>query len=121
MLTAQARFRRRSLAWIGWVLPALGLLVIVFMWAYVLHSLEAERDRVVADSYARARSLNRAFEAYTERGGAQVVKVNGVVAEKLEHRGRGVEQPRRQCHWILKDASSSGAAIAVPRLRGVSI
>jgi diguanylate cyclase (GGDEF)-like protein len=93
MLTAQARFRRRSLAWIGWVLPALGLLVIVFMWAYVLHSLEAERGRVVADSYAKARSLNRAFEGYTERALTHVDQVSAFVAYNVEQRGRDVDLP----------------------------
>ena len=93
MLTAQARFRRRSLAWIGWCLPAIGVLVIAFMWAFVLHGLEAERARVVADAYAKARSLNRAFEEYTERALSQLDQISNFVAYGVEQRGRDVDLP----------------------------
>lgn len=93
MLTAQARFRRRSLAWIGWALPAVGLLVIGFTWAFVLHSLQSERARVVGDAFVKARSLNRAFEEYTERALSQLDQVSGFIAYSVGRSGRDVDLP----------------------------
>jgi len=91
MLSAQSRFRRRSLTSMVWLLPAWGLLLVGFMWALVLQNLAAERERVVADAFAKARGLNRAFEEYTERAFGQVEQVTAFVGYSVEHFGHQVD------------------------------
>jgi len=131
MLSAHARFRRRSLAWIGWSLPLLGLLVIVFIWAFVLHSLDTERQRVIADAFAKARGINRAFEEYTERALSQVDQITAFVAYNVEHFGheadlagllrQGLARQPGLIALYLVDTQGTVVGATTPQARGLYV
>jgi len=120
MLSAQSRFRRRSLTWMGWLLPLWGLLLIGFMWALVLHNLAAERERVVADAFAKARGLNRAFEEYTQRAFGQVEQVTAFVGYSVEHFGHQVDLPGLLRQGLAQQPGLIGIYLADPQGRVVA-
>ncbi|WP_323072732.1 EAL domain-containing protein [Mycetohabitans endofungorum] len=72
--------RQRSL----WVIPALGLLVLILLWAVIYTRLQVERDNAQREATASAALLSAAFEQHTVKAIHQVDQITRFVKYEFE-------------------------------------
>lgn len=72
-------------------LPALGLAIIAGLWLVLWLTLQADRARVQADAFERAKGLTQAFEAHTQRALHQVDLVTRFLAHEYTRHGSDLD------------------------------
>lgn len=87
MPIASVHSRRRSLAWLTWGVPALGVLVCAVMWTFRLETLRAEQRQVQANAYARVRGLTQAYRGEILRILRQVDQATRFIAFEFQRAG----------------------------------
>jgi hypothetical protein len=63
----------------AWVWPALTLIALLLLWAFIAVQLGNDREQAVADALRHAQSVNRAYVQYVERTVRQLDQVTGFV------------------------------------------
>nr|WP_316641031.1 diguanylate cyclase [uncultured Roseateles sp.] len=107
----QIRRLHRSLLWLGWVTPLLGLLVVLAGWTFLLSTLAAERRLVESEAFTRVRGLAQAFEEQILGTLQQVDQTTRFVALEVAGRSKPVEL----------EALLHEALLGQPRLIGICV